>query len=610
MSARAAAVALPVALKVTLGQASERGRKPVNQDFHGACVPAQPALGSKGIVLALADGIGSSAVSHEAAQAAVHSALEDYYCTSDAWSVKRSMQRVLTATNSWLHAQTQRGPHRHDLDRGYVCAMSTLVIKGRSAYVFHAGDTRVYRLQGSTLEQLTEDHRVQVAGGQSYLSRALGFQTHLDLDYVSLAVERGDLFVLVSDGVHEHVGNASIVDLVRAHGDDLDAAARAIVAQALAAGSDDDSSVQLLRVDTLPEHQAGEAHRLRAGLPLPPLLHPREVFDGYRIERELHASHRSHIYLATDLDSGDSVVLKTPSIDLGQDEGYLDRFMMEEWIARRVHSAHVLRPRSRTRARSHLYVAMEYVPGQTLAQWMRDHPAPDLETVRDIVEQIARGLQAFHRMEMLHQDLRPENVMIDANGTVKIIDFGSTHVAGLADGAPSGQPAALGTLSHSAPEYFLGEAGSERSDQFSLGVLTYHMLTGRLPYGTRVAAIRTRGDLKQLAYASAMDERRRIPAWVDGALMRAVHPLPHKRYEALSEFVHDLRHPNRSHLARTRVPLAERHPVRFWQAVALLLVLINIALLGLWLAGPRAPAAAPQTLPVSHAIERSIARHF
>jgi serine/threonine protein phosphatase PrpC/predicted Ser/Thr protein kinase len=599
-----AAVALPVALKVTLGQASERGRKPVNQDFHGACVPAQPALGSKGIVLALADGIGSSEVSHEAAQAAVHSALEDYYCTSDAWSVKRSMQRVLTATNSWLHAQTQRGPHRHDLDRGYVCAMSALVIKGHSAHVFHAGDTRVYRLQGSTLEQLTEDHRVPMAGGQSYLSRALGFQAHLDLDYVSLAVECGDLFVLASDGVHEYVSAARIVDIARSHGDDLDGAARAIVAQALEAGSPDNLSVQLLRVDTLPDHQAGEAHRLRAGLPLPPLLRSREAFDGYRIERELHASHRSHIYLATDLDSGDSVVLKTPSIDLGQDEAYLDRFTMEEWIARRVNSAHVLRPRSRTRARSHLYVTMEYVQGQTLAQWMRDHPTPDLETVRDIVEQIARGLQAFHRMEMLHQDVRPENVMIDASGTVKIIDFGSTHVAGLADGAPSGQQGVLGTLSHSAPEYFLGESGSERSDQFSLGVLTYHMLTGRLPYGTRVAGIRTRADLKQLVYASAMDERRRIPAWVDGALMRAVHPQTHKRYEALSEFVHDLRHPNRAYLARTQVPLAGRHPVRFWKSVSLLLAVAVIVLLGLLQARGRTAATAASPSQPPHTTEK------
>jgi serine/threonine protein phosphatase PrpC len=606
VSAAHAAVALPVALGVTLGQASERGRKSVNQDFHGACVPTQPMLGSKGIVLALADGIGSSDVSQEASQAAVRSALEDYYCTSDAWSVKRSMQRVLTATNSWLHAQTQRSPYRDDRDRGYVCAMSVLVIKGRTAHVFHAGDTRVHRAHGGTLEQLTEDHRVWLGGGQSALSRALGFQAHLDLDYLALAVERGDLFVLTSDGVHEHVSAAQIVDAVRAHGDDLDAAARAIVEQALAHGSDDNLTVQLLRLDALPEHQIDEAHRLRAGLPLPPLLQARDEFDGCRIERELHASHRSHIYLATDLDGGERVVLKTPSIDLGNDEAYLDRFMMEEWIARRIDSAHVLKPRTRTRPRSHLYVAMEYVQGQTLAQWMRDHPAPDLETVRDIVEQIARGLQAFHRMEMLHQDLRPENVMIDHTGTVKIIDFGSVRVAGLADSAaPGSRDAVLGTLQYTAPEYFVGEPESERSDQFSLGVITYQMLTGRLPYGTKVAQLRTRSEQTRLVYASALDERRALPAWLDGVLMRAVHPLPHKRYEALSEFVYDLRHPNRAYLARTRVPLADLHPVRFWKALTLLLALLVVALLGLLHSNARPKVTAAPAAKFHPVIEKS-----
>ncbi|MFI4932802.1 MAG: serine/threonine protein kinase, partial [Burkholderiales bacterium] len=206
--------------------------------------------------------------------------------------------------------------------------------------------------------------------------------------------------------------------------------------------------------------------------------------------------------------------------------------------------------------------------------------------------------------EMLHQDLRPENVMIDSSGTVKIIDFGSTHVAGLADWAPGGEQAVLGTLGYTAPEYFLGGAGSERSDQFSLGVLTYHMLTGRLPYGTRVAGIRTSAELKQLVYASAMDERRQIPAWIDGVLMRAVHPLPHKRYEALSEFVHDLRHPNRAFLARTRVPLAERHPVRFWKGVSLLLAVAVIVLLGLLQAKARAAATATPPSQPPHTIDK------
>ena len=171
-------------------------------------------------------------------------------------------------------------------------------------------------------------------------------------------------------------------------------------------------------------------------LPLPPLLEARSDFDGYRILRELNASSRSHIYLAEDKANGAVVVIKIPSIDLRGDAAYLKRFMMEEWIARRLTSAHVLGTPAQTRRRNFLYLVTEFVEGQTLAQWMIDHPRPDLSTVREIAGQIAKGLRAFHRMEMVHQDLRPQNIMIDAKGTVKIIDFGSTKVAGVIEAEP------------------------------------------------------------------------------------------------------------------------------------------------------------------------------
>ena len=573
------AVALPAALGVSVGQHSTAGRKALNQDFHGAFIPLQPQLAAKGVVLALADGIGSSAVSGQASEAAVRAVVEEYYCTSDSWSVKRSMQRVLAAMNSWLHAQTQRGAHRHDHDRGWVCALSVLVLKGRSAHVFHVGDVRVWRASAGALEQLTEDHRVWIGGGRSYLSRALGFRPVLELDYRCIPLEVGDVFLLACDGVYEHVRETAMLEAVRANADHLDGAAQAIVQQALDKGSDDNLTVQVLRVDALPQSEAPEARQMREGLPPAPLLQARAVFDGYRIERELHGSSRSHVYLATDLDSGGKVVIKTPSVDLSGDAAYLDRLMMEEWIARRIHSPHVMQSRARPGARSHLYLAMEYVEGGTLAQWMRDHPTCGIEEVRDIVEQIARGLQAFHRMEMLHRDLRPENIMVDASGTVKIIDFGSVRVAGLAD-EPGAKEPVLGTLQYTAPECLLGEPATERSDLFALGILAYRMLSGRQLYGSQLPSLRTRSDRDRLAYMSVLGERRAIPAWVDEVLMKAVHPLPSKRHEALSEFVHELRH-GPSAVPR-RLPLAERRPVRFWQALAAALaivVLVQLALL-------------------------------
>ena len=553
-------------LKVSVGQHSDRGRKSINQDFYGFRVPPEPQLSAKGIAIAVADGIGSSEVSQVAAEFAVMAFLDDYYSTSETWSVKKSADRVLAAANSWLHSRTCQSSYRYDKDRGYVCTLSGLVLKGSTAHLFHVGDTRVHRLQGDALEQLTQDHRVRVTESESYLARAVGFNSQIEIDYYALEIERGDVFVLATDGVYEHVEGAFIARAIHEARGNLDDAARAIVAEAYRRGSADNLTVQIVAVEDLPEPGSGGLRQQVARLAPPPSFEPRAEVDGYRIVRELHASARSRISLAVDPEGGGLVVLKAPGTDLQADLDHLERFMLEEWIARRLSSPHVLKPYPRTRERRFLYLAMEYIEGQTLAQWMTDQPDADIETVRGIVEQIARGLQAFHRMEMLHQDLRPQNIMIDKTGTVKIIDFGSVSVAGVDERAsPGARSSILGTLQYTAPEYFVGDPGTERSDLYSLGVIAYQMLSGRLPYGAEAARVRTRSAQRKLEYESLSD----IPAWVDAALRKAVHPDPLERYESLSEFVYDLRHPNATLLRPT--PLVERNPVLFWKGVSLAL---------------------------------------
>ncbi len=565
-------------LNISLGQYSDKGRKPCNQDFHGACLPREPQLGAKGIAVALADGISSSEVSQEAAQSAVTSFLEDYYCTSDAWSVKKSGEHVLTAVNSWLHAQTQQSQHRYDRERGYVCTFSALVIKSTTAHLFHVGDARIYRLRGGSLEQLTEDHRVRVSSQQSYLARALGMDRKVEIDYLSLQLEIGDLFLLATDGVYEHT-DALCVRSALDSAPDLDAAARAIGEQALRRGSGDNLTVQLVRIDGLAAPEANEVYRQLSELPCPPLLEARDSFDGYQIVRVIKRGSRSHIYLAVDSASGERVVIKAPSVDMQASPAALERFLLEEWIARRINSPHVLKPCSQTRQRHYIYVVTEYIEGQTLAQWLIDNPRPDLPVVRGLLEQIAKGLQAFHRLEMVYQDLKPDNIMIDATGTVKIIDFGATRVAGIEEiASPVEQINLLGAALYAAPEYFLGEAGSARADLYSLGVIAYQMLSGDFPYGTQVPKSRTRAAQKKLAYKSVLREDREIPAWVDDAIAKAVHPDPYQRYEEISEFIFDLHHPNQAFLSKTRPPLIERHPVLFWKSVSFVLLLLVMVL--------------------------------
>ena len=569
-------------LTISIGQCSLRGAKDINQDFHGALLPSGLSLASKGIAIAIADGISSSSVSQIAAESAIKSFLTDYYCTPDSWTVKTSAQRVISASNSWAYAQTKRNQHVHDLDRGYVCTFSALVLKGRNAHIFHIGDSRIYRLSGTGLEQLTNDHRVVLSSRENYLGRAIGMARSVEIDYRRLNLAKGDVFILATDGVYEHIDDKFVARSVAENTDDPDRAASLIAKEALARGSSDNLTLQIVRIESIPDGDLAEFIDTRHTLPAPPLLEARQEFEGYKIVRQLHGNHRSHIYLARDLESGEKAALKIPSIDLREDEAYIKRFLLEEWIARRISNAHVLKPAEQTRPRNFIYIANEYIKGQTLAQWMIDNPKPDIETTRLIIEQIAKGLRAFHRKEMLHQDLRPDNIMIDQDGTVKIIDFGSARVAGVAEASSTFDKEQVpGALQYAAPEYFIGEPASRASDFFSLGVIAYQILTGKLPYGAQVSRIKTKAQLRKLCYVSARKSNLRIPDWVDNALRKAVQPDPFKRHETLSELVADLRAPNPDLTGSARQPLAERDPVAFWKGVALILAMIILVLLSM-----------------------------
>lgn len=571
-------------LRLSLGQHSAPGRHGGNQDFHGALLPGPALRHAKGVVVALADGIGSSPVSQVASAMAVKGFIDDYYATSETWSTRRSAQRVLGATNAWLHAQTQRSDARFDKDRGYVCTFSALIFKGREAHLLHVGDSRIYRLHRQALEPLTEDHRVHGHAAESYLGRALGVGAQVDIDYARHPLEVGEVYLLATDGAYSHLGAEDVHRALQQFPQDLDAAAAALVQAAQSRGSTDDATLQIVRIDALPEEDApGLALQQQA---LAPALAPRAVFEGCTIVRELHASPRSHVYLATDRRSGQALTLKIPSVEVHAQPDHLDRLLREEWIARRLDSPHTLRAWSLPSPRQHLCVALEYVEGQTLAQWMADHPAPDLDSVRGIVAQIAKGLHAFHRKEMLHQDLRPHNVMLDRTGTVKLIDYGSAHVAGLAEHRADGRAQALvGSLQYTAPEYFVGGAGSPASDLFALAVITYQMLTQQLPYGLAVTQLRSPGDLRRLRYTPVRHLRPDLPPWLDAVLHKALHPQPGKRQESVTELVQDLYNPRAEFHRRQNLPLIERDPVLLWQVLTLVLGLALLGLGGWWVKG-------------------------
>jgi len=572
----AAAVSAVASLAVSVGQYSTAGVKAENQDFHGCLQPEGEDLASKGIALAIADGISTSTQGAAAAETAVKSFLTDYLCTPHSWSVQTAGERVINATNGWMHAQNSAAGRVSDETReaGLICTFSALVLKSRSAHIFHVGDARIAHLSAKGLEPLTEPHRVSAGGGQTYLAKALGMARNVELDYRHLSVEVGDLFILTTDGVHEVLGDAAIRRIIE-HGRDLDDAARKLCEAALEAGSSDNLTTQIVRIESLPGGELEELLEFGPSLPTAPQLTAGERFEGYTVLRSLHASARSHVYLARDEADGRQVVLKVPSTEHAEDPAQRAALQLEEWVMRRLKHQNLLGATPQRGPRRYVFATSEFVDGQSLIEWIADHPEPELGKVRDIVRQIASGLLAMHRREMIHRDLRPHNVLIDADGTVKIIDFGSVQVAGWQDILPlrEGEAAYAGTLQYAAPELYQGLPASPASDLYSLGTIAYQMLTGALPYGSKLPSAAAHSGNRMPRYIPASSINPAVPDWMDAALAKAVHTDPTRRYFELSEFTYDLAHPNKTLARPEPLPLLYRGSVEFWRAAAILLAI-------------------------------------
>lgn len=569
-------------LKISVGQYSSAGIKAQNQDFHGVYIPEGHALSSKGIACAIADGISSSNVSHIAAETAVSSFLSDYYSTSEAWSTQTSAARVIRATNSWLYAQTQQSRGRFDKHRGYICTFSALILKQNRAHIFHAGDSRIYRIQTQAIEQLTADHRVCLSSTEHYLSRALGADHRIDVDYQQLELCEDDFFILMTDGVYEFIDMQLISEMLQQQ-QHLDIIAKSIVELALKRGSDDNLTIQIIKVEQLPDE---ESFHIKSHVLFPQQLSHGDLFEGYRIDKILHQNHRSSLYLVHDEATQNQLVIKTLSVDVQDDLQAMEQFQLEDWVSKRLKHENLLQCYPHKGSKKFLFQSYEYLQGESLNRWLHRHKtALTLQQLLPIIEQVAKALNAMHRLEMLHQDVRPENVMLlEPADTlkVKLIDYGSTAVRGLVELNPKHADVPLGTLAFMAPEYFIGRSPSVKSDQFSLAVMSYYLLTRQLPYGTDLARCKTEKALKQVRYHPLYEYRPDLPHGLDAIFKKALSIRPEQRYEALSAFIYDLKHPDIKFKKSVSRPMLEKHPVTFWKCCTAILFLLLLWVFALY----------------------------
>lgn len=553
-------------LKLSVGLVSQAGRRPRNEDCLAWSEPADDEIQVKGAVLAIADGVGGCDDGALASSLVIRGLLSDYYATPPTWEPALALQRVLQALNRWLLGQARtRG-------QSLATTLSALVLRGHRYCIAHVGDTRIYRVRDGRLDCLTRDHVWEQAGMQHVLTRAMGLDVALALDYLEGDVREGDVFVLLSDGVWEPLGDQRLQQILHLH-QEPQFCAQALVEAALAAHSQDNVSALVVRVQGLPPVALSDQLAAAADWPVPARLRPGQRVDDFEVEQVLHDSRATILYQVRHIGSGERWVLKTLAPLLADDAQARAALLAEEWLGRRLIDPAFPQVLPLPAGQRHwLYFVMSWHAGRTLEQLLERGHYFSVPQIVEIGRALAQALSALHRLHILHRDIKPANLHLGDDGRLRVLDLGIA----CATGAEHCQGEAPGTPSFMAPELFQGQAYSVASDVYAAGVTLYCLLTRHYPYG----------EIEPFQHPRFADPvppsryRRDIPLWLEQLLLKAVAREADTRLETADELLLLL---DKGELdpvrVRVRSPLAQRQTAGFWAGLALLSLAVNAVLL-------------------------------
>lgn len=560
-------------LEIEQGYASLQGPREHNEDFCGLVIPVGPDLVSKGVLAALADGVSADGGGgRQASEYTVRGLLADYYATPDTWSIPFALDKVLNAINRWLVAQSTARRHTISL----ATTLSALVLRGRRYVIGHVGDSRVYRLRSGGLTRLTQDHVWDHPDLRHVLTRAIGLDPRLVVDYADGEIEAGDVFALMTDGVWSCVSDKRIAQVLDSAGQASEAAA-ALCNAALEAGSADNASAIILRVIHVPAGSLGDSVAGASALPLPHALRRGERIDRFEILERLHQSRVTRVYKVKDTSSGHTLVLKTLAPGHEDEAAAL---LTEEWMARRVHSPYFAEVLPLPlEERSALYYVMSHHEGETLQAMVDAGQHFWVSQAVALGAQMLKAVSALHRLNILHRDIKPSNLLLGADGALRMLDLGIALNTG---GVHEGVDDHAGSAAYMAPEVIAGHPPSAQSDLYAVGVTLFHLLTRRYPYGEIEPFQHPRFGEPTAPTRYRTD----LPGWLEAVLLKAVARDPEHRFETAEEFLLALeRGAQRPLQAPRRTPLAQREPTRMWIAIALVSIVMNLVLLYLLIAG-------------------------
>ena len=584
-----------MAFNIDIGFATQAGRKDINEDFCAAMLP-EPGQEGMGSIVAIADGVSTGGMGKEAAQTTVTSLVRDYYGTPETWDTSVALDRIISAQNTWLAGINRR---RHPVMG--LTTLTALVLRGQSYTLAHVGDSRAYRLRGDEVVQLTHDHAVNHPDFSHKLLRSVGAEDHVVVDYMQGELHVGDVFVLVTDGVHGVIRDSRLKELAGLQTEQsAQLAGQGLVEAALAAGSSDNVTAVVVRVLGLLEATLQDADRLAQSLAIPPRLKIGEVIDGLRVTATVADNGINVLYQVRAVGAAPGAVsdaaatgklyaLKTLNPSRAHDRQERAMLAHEAWLATRMQTGraaeHLVRLHERLpmhAERSAFYLLYDWHAGETLQQQLdRGHRLSVRQTL-GVAAQIARTLGLLHRQCVIHRDIKPANLHQGKDGVLRLLDLGV---------ALSGrEPEAMrklhaGTPSFINPEQWgfsaAGGKGAEelpdaQSDLFALGVTLYQLLTARLPYGEVLPYQAGRYHRDPVTPSRHNPE---VPIWLDHIVLKAVARDKRQRFETAEEMLLALeRGASRPLTAPHATPLILRDPTAVWKIGLAASVLFNLML--------------------------------
>ena len=453
---------------------------------------------TRGIVAILADGVGGGECGEVASRLAVDAVLQAFREATPETAPAKLLGQMFNAANLAVYDAAHHGAYKGK--GGMSTTLAVSLFRHDEVAVAHVGDTRVYHLRGETLTRLTTDHSyvsLEVKLGlvnerdamtsrlRSVLTRSIGHDHFCRVTFGSQSLERGDLIIQCTDGLYASVIDDEIREIVSHHAP-AEACDR-LIALAERRGADDNISVQIISVRSV---EMVNYHRgTPIYYPVPDLvpagndIAPGQVLDDrYEVTEAISRSGMASIFKATDRADGRTVALKVPHMQFESDIGSYQRFEREEAIGLALDHPSILKILPGPERKSRPYIVMEFLEGQTLAEVLGAlRPLPEKDAV-GIASRVCEALEYLHAHNVIHRDLKPQNIMLCEDGSVRLMDFGIAKAERARRLTWVGFSPTLGTPDYMAPEQVKGRRGDERTDIYSLGAILYEMTTGSAPF--------------------------------------------------------------------------------------------------------------------------------